>query len=141
MGCSYPIRHIPIAQLGYRWEWGSPAAGLSPTNERWYPVVEYHLRAGLYPKDQRSAQHQYDQVWPVAKSYLRLGRFVNHLIVYLVHEDRYIVMVGNRRLCAAKAYGIETLNCLITTEWNDPQALSYLPYENVKEYDPLYTHR
>lgn len=137
----YLLKYIPTQQLGYRWAKDSPAVGLSPGNERWYPVVEEHLRAGTYPKDQRSAHLYFDQVWPVADSYRRLGRFINHLIVYQVQDDRFIVSVGNRRLCVARAFDAPKILCLITTEWNDPNALDAVPYKQVKLYDPSYTHQ
>lgn len=136
----YPLKSIPTELLGYRWDDGSPVAGTNPDNARWYPVVEDHLRAGSYPVE-RTAQKFCDQVKPVADSFLRIGRFVNHQIVFLVRDDWYIVSVGNRRLCVARAFRVPDMMCLVTVEWNDPHALGAVPYEDVKRHDPGYTHR
>lgn len=87
----------------------------------------------IHPKNVRK---EYEDIEELAQSIKENGIMQNLTVVPdPEHEGKYLVVIGNRRLTAARLAGIETAPCIINTHMTEREQISTMLTENMNRKD------
>lgn len=73
------------------------------------------------------------------KESIKLYGIIQPLVVRLKPDNRYEILCGRHRLCAAKGVELDTVSCVVKTNISDDEALFFSLQENIQrlEMDPI----
>ena len=97
-------------------------------------IIDIELdKLEIHPKNVRK---EYEGIEELAQSIKENGIMQNLTVVPdPEHKDKYLVVIGNRRLTAAKQAGIKTAPCIIAENMEEREQISTMLTENINRKD------